>query len=63
MWVLLFIYFFDATTPVVEKVSQHSNMHECFYAREALSEKIGTGNGYFLPQQQAICINMNETDL
>ena len=63
MWVLVFVYFYDATTPYVEKVSQHRNMHECFYAREALSEKIGRGNGYFLPEQQAICINMNETEI
>tara|TARA_X000001036_G_scaffold136390_1_gene129179 strand:- start:1195 stop:1383 length:189 start_codon:yes stop_codon:yes gene_type:complete len=62
MWVLVFVYFYDAT-PYVEKVSQHRNIHECFYAREALSEEVGKGNGYFLPEQQAICINMNETKL
>tara|TARA_X000001036_G_scaffold102743_1_gene96002 strand:- start:278 stop:466 length:189 start_codon:yes stop_codon:yes gene_type:complete len=62
MWVLVFVYFYDAT-PYVEKVSQHRDMNECFYAREALSEEVGRGNGYFLPEQQAICINMNETKL
>jgi hypothetical protein len=62
MWVLVFVYFYDAT-PYVEKVSQHRNIHECFYAREALSKEVGKGNGYFLPEQQAICINMNETKL
>ena len=62
MWVLVFVYFYDAT-PYVEKVSQHRDMNECFYAREALSEEVGKGNGYFLPEQQAICINMNETKL
>jgi len=62
MWVLVFIYFYDAV-PYVEKVSIHNNMVECFYAREALAEEVGKGAGYFKPEQQAICINMNESDI
>ena len=62
MWVLVFVYFYDAT-PYVEKVSQHRNMNECFYAREARSEEVGRGNGYFKAEQQAICININEVEL
>ena len=59
MWALVFIYFYDAS-PYVELVTYHNDMTECFYAREALSEEVGKGNGYFNPGQQAICINMNE---
>jgi hypothetical protein len=61
MWVLVFIYFYDAV-PYVEKVSTHTDMVECFYAREALAVEVGRGDGYFKPEQQAICINMNESD-
>ena len=59
MWTLVFIYFFE-TTPYVEHVSTHTSMTECFRARENLSEFHGKGGGYFEPEQQAICINMNE---
>ena len=59
MWTLVFVYFYDAT-PYVEHVSTHTNMVECFQAREALSAEVGKGGGYFKPEQQAICINMNE---
>ena len=59
MWALVFIYFYDAS-PYVELVTYHNDMTECFYAREALSEEVGKGNGYFNPGQHAICINMNE---
>ena len=62
MWMLVFIYFYDAV-PYVEKVSGHGSMVECFFAREALSDDVGRGNGYFDPGQQAICINMNESDI
>jgi len=60
MWALVFIYFYD-TIPYVETVTVHDNMIECFQAREALSEEVGKGNGYFKPGQQAICIGMNES--
>jgi len=59
MWVLVFIYFYDAT-PYVEAVTTHNSMTECFHAREALSEEVGKGAGYFHPGQQALCINLNE---
>jgi hypothetical protein len=36
-------------------------MTECFQARESLSEEVGKGIGYFKAEQQAICINMNES--
>lgn len=60
MWVLVFIYFYDAV-PYIEKVSVHSNMVECFHAREALADEVGKGSGYFKAGQQAICIGMNES--
>ena len=60
MWALVFIYFYD-TTPYSELVTLHTSMTECFHAREALAEEVGKGNGYFKPEQQAICINMNES--
>ena len=58
MWILVFIYFYDAI-PYVEKVSIHVNMVECFQAREALAAEVGKGAGYFKAGQQAICIGMN----
>ena len=60
MWVLVFIYFYDAM-PYVEAVTAHETMTECFYAREALANEVGKGDGYFKAGQQAICINMNES--
>ena len=62
MWMLVFIYFYDAV-PYVEKVSGHNSMVECFYAREALADEVGKGNGYFKPGQQALCIGMNDLDV
>ena len=62
MWVLVFIYFYDAT-PYVEAVSGHETMVECFFAREALADEVGKGDGYFKAGQQALCINMNESDI
>ena len=58
MWVLVFIYFYDAE-PYAVKLDTHTSMVECFQAREALAVDVGKGNGYFKPEQQAICINMN----
>jgi hypothetical protein len=62
MWMLVFIYFYDAV-PYVEKVSGHDSMVECFYAREALADEVGKGNGYFKAGQQALCINMIDSDI
>lgn len=62
MWMLVFIYFYDAV-PYVEKVSGHDSMVECFYAREALADELGKGAGYFKAGQQALCINMIDTDI
>lgn len=61
MWVLVFIYFYDAI-PYVEPVTAHSSMIECFQAREALSEEVGKGGGYFKAGQQALCIGMQDLD-
>lgn len=62
MWVLVFIYFYE-TMPFVEKVTVADTMENCFLAREALSEEVGKGNGYFKPGQQALCIGMNDLDV
>jgi hypothetical protein len=62
MWMLVFIYFYDAV-PYVEKVSGHDSMVECFYAREALANEVGKGAGYFKAGQQALCINMIDSDI
>ena len=62
MWALVFIYFYDAV-PYVEPVTLHTSMIECFHAREALAVEVGKGDGYFKAGQQAICINMNDTDI
>ncbi len=62
MWVLVFIYFYD-TIPYVETVTAHDTMTECFQAREALSEEVGKGGGYFNAGQQALCIGMADSDV
>ena len=62
MWALVFIYFYD-TIPYSELVTTHSTMTECFYAREALSDDVGKGGGYFKLGQQALCINLNERSI
>ena len=59
MWILVFIYFYDAI-PYVEKVSIHGNMVECFQAREALAAEVGKGAGYFKAGQQALGISMTD---
>jgi hypothetical protein len=38
-------------------------MTECFQAREALSEEVGKGSGYFKAGQQALCIGMADLEL
>ena len=62
MWVLVFIYFYDAI-PYVEPITAHDTMTECFQAREALSEEVGRGNGYLKAGQQALCIGMADLEL
>jgi hypothetical protein len=62
MWVLVFIYFYD-TIPYVEAITAHDTMTECFQAREALSEEVGKGSGYFKAGQQALCVGMADLDL
>ena len=61
MWALVFVYMYDEI-PYVELVSNHTNMYECFYAREDLSSDVGKGDGYFEAGQQAICIYKGEKD-
>ena len=68
MWVLVFINIMvNASSgynePVIEGWYEYKTMEECFYAREALADEVGKGNGYFKPGQQALCINMNESDI
>ena len=55
MWALVFIYFYG-TVPYVELVTTHETMTECFQAREALSNEVGKGGGYYKLGQQALCI-------
>ena len=55
MWILVFIYMYD-DIPYAEKYNKYKFMNECFQAREALSEEVGKGSGYFKPGQQAVCI-------
>ena len=62
MWALVFIYFYEVT-PYAELVTVHESMTECFQAREALSEEVGKGNGYFKEGQQALCIGMQDLDV
>lgn len=58
MWVLVFIYFYE-TVPYVELVTTHETMTECFQAREALSNVVGKGGGYYKLGQQALCIQQS----
>jgi hypothetical protein len=62
MWVLVFIYFYDGI-PYVEKVTDHSSMMECFRSREALSDEVGKGDGYFKAGQQALCIPLESESI
>lgn len=39
------------------------NMYECFYAREALSQKVGGAEGYFPSSRQAVCIPVDTTGI
>ena len=57
MWALVFIYFYDRT-PYIEPITLHTNMIECFHAREALASEVGKANGHFKAGQQEICINL-----
>lgn len=57
MWALIFVYYFDSV-PYIEEVSKHTDMVECFYARESLAAEVGKGDGYFKPGQQAICVSL-----
>ena len=34
----------------------YTAMTECFYAREALSYSVGSADGYFPPNSQAVCV-------
>lgn len=66
-WILVYIYINPFT---VGDLSSHqptavnamgpmvtfSDMSKCFMARDALSLKVGEGNGYFGPGKQAICV-------
>jgi hypothetical protein len=60
MWVLVFIYFYDAK-PYVEPYDMYRTMAECFEGRDILASDVGKGDGYFKVGQQAVCINMNES--
>lgn len=39
------------------------DMYECFNARERLSDTVGIGQGYFGPGKQAVCIQVESTDI
>ena len=63
MWTLVFIAVSynlktDYMEPRVEQWYEFDTMYECFAAREALSETLGRGNGYFYPNSQAVCIEV-----
>lgn len=56
-WVLVFIYLY-ADNPYVVKYDTYDSMVDCFHAREALSDEVGMGGGYFKSGQQAMCISI-----
>jgi hypothetical protein len=59
VWVLVFIYFYEAR-PYVETYDTYNSMSECFEGRDTLASDVGKGDGYFKKGQQAVCINFTK---
>jgi hypothetical protein len=59
MWVLVFIYFYEARQ-YVETYDTYNSMSECFEGRDTLASDVGKGDGYFKKGQQAVCINFTK---
>jgi hypothetical protein len=62
MWVLVYITL-EAGLVFSTIVDLPGTMDECFRMRDMLSEQVGKGGGYFNLSTQAICVQINETDL
>ena len=62
MWVLVYITL-EAGLVFSTIVDLPGTMDECFRMRDMLSEQVGKGNGNFNLSTQAICVQINETDL
>jgi len=62
MWYLVYIWI-EAGLAFSTVVDLPETMDECFRMRDMLSEQVGKGDGYFNLSTQAICIQINETDL
>jgi hypothetical protein len=66
-WILVYIIINAQYEPIVINAMgprvMHNDMYECFEARERLSETVGTGDGYFGPGKQAVCIPIESADL
>lgn len=55
-WILIYIALTYHGHPIVEVVGSYDKMIQCFDAREKLSIKLGSDNGYYPVNTQAICI-------
>ena len=64
-WMLIYILINNGEPMAINAYGpRHTfdDMYDCFHARESLSEKIGTGQGYFGNNQQAVCVPVESTD-
>ncbi len=60
MWTLIFIMLTQSGDWEAIAVRENLSMMDCFKVREALSEDLGKGNGYFNEGSQAICVYMGD---
>lgn len=56
MWILVYIMITSGEVHSVRVGEPSTTMTECFYAREALSYSVGSADGYFPPNSQAVCV-------
>jgi len=62
-WILVYLTI-NGTTPIAVNAlgpdHKFESMTECFFARENLSDVVGLGNGYYKPNSQAICVQIEK---
>jgi len=55
MWTLVYIFFIAGDLGTVE-IGNYEDMYDCFDAREILSIDVGSEDGYFPANSQAVCV-------
>ena len=60
MWVLVFLNIMNSDAgypePTIEAWYEYETMTECFFARDKLAASLGSENGYYPINTQAICV-------